>query len=297
MPARCRKYSEPCYHTYALIKRKDGAWLLLLKQKKQSDARLGLCALALALLLAGCACAAALIMDPSLLIPHSAERTLLANVSRVTGAPPYEPAKDENGQWRFVSAQRSGDDWMLRLVNPQNPLPADYAPPELTTLHNGKQVDSRCYPALQRMMDDCRAAGCSPYICSAYRDYDYQASLFENKVERVMAEGYTLSQAEPIAAAEVNRPGHSEHQLGLALDIVDELNQSLDSTQQDTATQQWLIAHSWEYGFTLRYPPEKSDITGIIYEPWHYRYVGVAAATYMRDNDMCLEEYIALRAQ
>ena len=87
-------------------------------------------------------------------------------------------------------------------------------------------------------------------------------------------------------------PGTSEHQLGLAVDIVDRSNQNLDESQEDTAVQQWLMAHSWEYGFILRFPTGKSDITGIIYEPWHYRYVGRDAAKEIYDRGICLEEYL-----
>ena len=87
-------------------------------------------------------------------------------------------------------------------------------------------------------------------------------------------------------------PGTSEHQLGLALDIVDRSNQNLDESQEDTAVQQWLMKHSWEYGFILRFPTGKSDVTGIIYEPWHYRYVGKEAAKEIYDRGICLEEYL-----
>jgi len=87
-------------------------------------------------------------------------------------------------------------------------------------------------------------------------------------------------------------PGTSEHQLGLAVDIVDLDHQLLDETQEDTPVQRWLLAHSWEYGFILRYPSEKSELTGIIYEPWHYRYVGKEHAKVMFQQGVCLEEYV-----
>ena len=87
-------------------------------------------------------------------------------------------------------------------------------------------------------------------------------------------------------------PGTSEHQLGLAVDIVDISNQHLDASQENTAVQKWLMEHSWEYGFILRYPNEKSEITGIIYEPWHYRYVGREDAEQIHTLGVCLEEYL-----
>ena len=106
-------------------------------------------------------------------------------------------------------------------------------------------------------------------------------------------QGYAQTDAEEEAGKVVARPGTSEHQLGLAVDIVDLDNQNLDETQEDTAVQQWLMAHSWEYGFILRYPGGKSEITGIIYEPWHYRYVGRDAAAEIYAQGVCLEEYLA----
>lgn len=87
-------------------------------------------------------------------------------------------------------------------------------------------------------------------------------------------------------------PGTSEHQLGLAVDIVDKYNQVLDENQENTAVQKWLMENCWKYGFILRYPNDKSSITGIMYEPWHYRYVGDAAAKEIYQQGICLEEYL-----
>ena len=142
------------------------------------------------------------------------------------------------------------------------------------------------------MMDDCRAAGLSPLICSSYRTWALQEELYENKVQRLIAEGYDEETARWEAGTVVAVPGTSEHQLGLAVDIVDINNQNLDESQEDTAVQKWLMEHSWEYGWILRYPCDKSDITGIIYEPWHYRYVGKEAAQEIHTLGVCLEEYL-----
>ena len=90
-------------------------------------------------------------------------------------------------------------------------------------------------------------------------------------------------------------PGTSEHQTGLALDIVDAGYQELDEAQENTPVQQWLMRNSWRYGFILRYPTGKSNITGIIYEPWHYRYVGRDAARAIYESGLCLEEYLERR--
>ena len=142
------------------------------------------------------------------------------------------------------------------------------------------------------MMDDCRAAGLSPYICSSYRTWEKQNRLFEENVRSLMAQGYSEEEARTETAKNIAIPGTSEHQLGLAVDIVDKNYQILDETQEDTAVQKWLMENSWRYGFILRYPTDKSDITGIVYEPWHYRYVGKEAAEAIYNEGICLEEYL-----
>lgn len=185
------------------------------------------------------------------------------------------------------------NDWRLKLVNSENPLSENYSC-VFTQLANGSLVDERCYPELQEMLDDCRAEGLSPVICSAYRSRERQQDLFQKKVNDYLNIGYSDFQAEFEAAQVVARPGYSEHQLGLAMDIVDLNNQILDESQEQTAVQQWLMEHSWEYGFIMRYPPDKSEFTGIIYEPWHYRYVGREAAQIIYEQNFCLEEFIAL---
>ena len=185
----------------------------------------------------------------------------------------------------------SPDDWQLLLVNRWNPIPDGYSS-ELTQLKQGHAVDARAYQDLQEMMDACRAAGLDPKICSSYRTQDKQQELYENKIQRLMDEGYSYDRAVEEAGTVVAVPGTSEHQTGLALDIVDASYQILDKEQENTQVQQWLMEHSWEYGFVLRYPNGKSEITGIIYEPWHYRYVGREAAREMTELGMCLEEYV-----
>ena len=181
--------------------------------------------------------------------------------------------------------------WKLVLVNPWNPLPDNHSI-QTVELKNGLQVDARCYPDLQAMMDACRADGLSPVICSAYRTREKQERLYQAEVERWQDRGYSQDNAKAEAGKAVAIPGTSEHQLGLAVDIVDINNQHLDETQESTEVQKWLMEHSWEYGFILRYPNEKSEITGIIYEPWHYRYVGREDAEQIHTLGVCLEEYL-----
>ncbi len=184
------------------------------------------------------------------------------------------------------------DAWRLLLVNAQNPMPDNHSV-SLTQLANGHAVDERCYADLQIMMDDCRAAGNSPIICSSYRDSRTQARLFQNLVNKYTARGFSEVDARAVAGRAVAVPGTSEHQLGLAVDIVDLYNQNLNESQEDTAVQAWLMKNSWKYGFILRYPSDKGDLTGIQYEPWHYRYVGQETAKLMYEQELCLEEYLA----
>ena len=147
-------------------------------------------------------------------------------------------------------------------------------------------------PAAIDMIEDCKARGLSPVICSSYRTLEKQQSLFESEVQSYMQQGHSRETAEKIAATSVAIPDTSEHQLGLAVDIVDINNQRLETEQEDTDVQKWLMANSWKYGFILRYPKDKTDITGTIYEPWHYRYVGKESAIYMHNHNLCLEEFI-----
>lgn len=213
--------------------------------------------------------------------PPAAAPAVSASV--LTAQEPPEPAPDPT-------------DWQLTLVNPWHPLPDGFSL-QLATVENGYQVDQRCAAALSDMLAACRRAGLRPVLCSAYRTQEKQASLYQNLVAKRQARGLSLDQARASAATEVAVPGTSEHQLGLAVDIVDAGYQVLDHAQESTPVQQWLLAHCWDYGFVLRYPPDKGDLTGIIYEPWHYRYVGRDHAQAMRAAGQCLEEYLGQTAQ
>lgn len=184
-----------------------------------------------------------------------------------------------------------GGDWRLVLVNESHPLPEEYDV-RLVSLRNGLQVDERISDPLIRMLEAAKAEGLTPIVSSAYRSIGRQRELFDDKVARLRAEGMDEALAKAEAGKEVAFPGASEHHLGLAVDIVSYRNQRLDETQEGTQENQWLRGHCQEYGFILRYPPEKSDITGVIYESWHFRYVGVEAAGEIMAHGLCLEEYL-----
>ena len=201
--------------------------------------------------------------------------------------------EEENGL--KLADESEKDQWYLKLVNAKNPMTQEDVPEVATETidSNGYQVDARIMDDLEDMFAAARAAGRNPVICSAFRAWDTQEYLYQNKIQRVMAEeGLPEDQAAVEARTVVAVPGTSEHQIGLALDIVSSEYMNLDEKQMETEDQQCLMENSWKYGFILRYPLDKSDITGIIFEPWHYRYVGKEAAKEIYEQDITLEEYL-----
>lgn len=181
--------------------------------------------------------------------------------------------------------------WNLILVNPWHSVSEDFTV-ELREIGGGHAVDARIYDDLQAMLTAARDEGLAPKVRSSYRSHATQKVLHQNRINRCLNQGYSLEEAKIEAAKWVAVPGTSEHELGLALDIVATSYQELNRKQEETAEQQWLMANSWRFGFILRYPNEKSEITGIYYEPWHYRYVGKEAAREIYESGMCLEEYL-----
>lgn len=184
------------------------------------------------------------------------------------------------------------DGWALALVNEEHPLDTSYAPAQLTEVESERSVDSRIADALERMLSDAQEEGLSMYVASAYRSYEDQRTVFNATMQDWINQGYTPLNAYDETKKSVAVPGTSEHATGLSVDIIASDYEELDDAQGDTAEQQWLMEHCWDYGFILRYPQDKADITGIIYEPWHYRYVGEEAAKEMHEKDLTLEEYL-----
>lgn len=179
---------------------------------------------------------------------------------------------------------------LLILVNPWNNVPENYTVPLGEV--EGYLVDRRAQRALSDMLEDCRAQGYLPIICSAFRTQEYQEMLYRNKILRLLDEGVSRQDAPEVAAQSVALPGTSEHQLGLAVDIISETYTNLDRFQERTEVQQWLMNNCWRYGFILRYPNGTSETTGIIYEPWHYRYVGSVTSKAVHDSGLVFEEYL-----
>lgn len=193
-----------------------------------------------------------------------------------------EQAEDQNEETR---------PWYLMLVNQSHPMEDGYVP-ELANIDDSHQVDVRVLEPLQKMLKAASDEGYSLYVCSAYRSVDRQKELFNESMIDYVNQGKTYYEAAIETAKSIAWPGESEHATGLAMDIVSGDYAGLDEKQGETDDQKWLMEHCYEYGFILRYPKDKLEDTGIIYEPWHYRYVGVEAALEIRDQGVTLEEYL-----
>lgn len=180
--------------------------------------------------------------------------------------------------------------WNLVLVNPTTYMKTGYVP-ELVTV-NGYKVDTRIADATKQMLADAKKAGLDVIICSAYRSVEQQKQVFSDSMRRRVNSGMRYWEAYLETTRNVAVPGTSEHSLGLALDLIARSYQGLDEAQANTAEAKWLAANCHKYGFILRYPSEKSDITGIVFEPWHFRYVGVEHATKIMESGLVLEEYL-----
>ena len=196
---------------------------------------------------------------------------------------------DNNKQEKEINSNTT--DWNLILVNKDNPIPEGYTV-NTVKIEDRWEVDNRIKEAAEQMLKDARKEGLDPIICSAYRTSQYQKNLFNKKIQEYRKKGYSQEKAKEQASLWVTIPGTSEHEIGLSLDIVGRSYQILDEKQEKTKIQKWLMEHCTEYGFVLRYPTDKKDITKINYEPRHYRYVGVENAKFMKEKEICLEEYI-----
>lgn len=185
-----------------------------------------------------------------------------------------------------LNAQAPSQSDFLTLVNWQNPIENCEDEPETTELSNGQRVDKRIYPELMKMFEDAESEGIFLSVRSGYRTNQEQTEIYEEKIKQLQNQGMTQKSATEKAQKLVAKPGHSEHQLGLAVDINSD---KIHSTNEQAY--QWLKKNAHKYGFIYRYPPNKSEITGVSNEPWHYRYVAKAAEEIYEKN-ICLEEYL-----
>ncbi len=218
------------------------------------------------------------------------------NTQRLEGSDSMIGYEEMAGFYGDGTILEQPDDWRLTLVNKWNLMEEDYEP-ELTAVGSGHRVDSRIADSLKEMIAGAKKAGYTIYILSSYRTMDKQESLFAAEVDKWLYEGMNQSDAEGKAGTIVAYPGTSEHQLGLAVDLVSSEHVRLDQDAEKTKGYQWLVEHCDEYGFILRYPNNTTDMTGIIYEPWHFRYVGEEAAKEIMEAGITLEEYLSRLAE
>lgn len=195
----------------------------------------------------------------------------------------HGPSQVSGTQSKNMRGSSKGVPWYLTLVNKQNHIPGDNKP-ELVELRGGESVDKRIYEPLTKMLEAAKEGnlGELPDVVSGYRTQDKQQRLYDEKIEKYKREGYSEDEAKKLAEQWVAMPGYSEHQLGIAVDI--------NGATYDVYS--WLRENSYKYGFVFRYSEDKTEITGVAEEVWHYRYVGVEAATEMYEQGLCLEEYL-----
>ncbi len=182
----------------------------------------------------------------------------------------------------------TSSDWRLLLVNSTHPLADDYSV-DLTELRNGQSVDTRILSDLQEMFDAARSEDIYPIVSDAYRTREDQQTLMDDVIQNYEDEGYSSEEASSKAEQVIAKPGTSEHETGLAIDIAGD-----DDYDQDTdSVLEWMNSNAYKYGFILRYPSGKESVTGAEAENDHYRYVGKEAAKVIHDQGICLEEYLS----
>ena len=216
-------------------------------------------------------------------------------VADPTPTPEEEAAAAEKAAAK-EAAQAQLNDPLMVLVSPVYAMPEDYVVGDTVTcstdVNNGK-LASPAAEAFKAMQAAAKKDGVTLHLQSGYRSVSYQAGLYQNQIQKWMNAGMDRTAAEAKAKTIVTPPGHSEHNCGLAADINSPEYYALEEPFKNTKAYAWLCEHAEEYGFILRYPKDKEDVTGIIYEPWHWRYVGVENAKRINASGLCLEEYIA----
>ncbi len=205
---------------------------------------------------------------------------------------PEEPGKEPETEKTDAEELKlfDGTDWRLVLINKQHPIPENY---EFTlgNLTNTMRCDERIIQDLVLMMQAAKEDGANLRIASPYRNDDRQTYLFNKKIDSYMRSGYSYMEAYKLASQAVTVPGASEHQVGLAIDFNTDTHVYLDEAFENTKEGKWLHDHCADFGFILRYPKHKEPVTGIEYEPWHFRYVGKEAAKIIMSEEICLEEF------
>ena len=208
--------------------------------------------------------------------------------------PPVAETPEPTPNIREILPGVSRNDWNLKLVNNTYILPNTFAP-NVVKIRDDQYFDERAADKLEEMLTAAEAAGFTVCVRNAYRPFATQAYIFNGRASQIQwGTTMTLMEAETEARKVVAYPGTSEHQLGLCADVMDKADTTMKAEEvENLPLLKWLAEHCAEYGFILRYPKDKQEITGW-YEPWHFRYVGEECAAYIMDNGLCLEEFIAM---
>ena len=225
----------------------------------------------------------------SMMTSGDAPETADSDVSQSNDAS-SDTAADTSDQTSGSTADNTttSSDWRLLMVNSTHPLTDDYSV-DLTELRNGQSVDTRILSDLQEMFDAARSEDIYPIVSDAYRTREDQQTLMDDVIQNYEDEGYSSEEASSKAEQVIAKPGTSEHETGLAIDIAGD-----DDYDQDTdSVLEWMNSNAYKYGFILRYPSGKESVTGAEAENDHYRYVGKEAAKVIHDQGICLEEYLS----
>lgn len=209
------------------------------------------------------------------------------------------PNSSDRLRYEQESYSRSGESevdnaWAYFIINKETPLPDGYEP-QIERVQGDFSMDSRCAEYAREMIAAANSEGIELKVVSAYRSVQKQQENLEAYIERMKNEGHSAKEAEKIALSEIAEPGTSEHNAGLALDILTEdwweSHDDVTADFENTKEFRWLSEHAHEYGFILRYPKGAEKITGYTYEPWHYRFVGVYYAGKIKESGLPLEYY------
>lgn len=211
--------------------------------------------------------------------------------------PETETASVQNDFQTKSAPTTKSDEWNLILVNKQNPIPSNFEV-DCEEVAQDQYADKRMAVFLKEMLSCAQAQNCPLYIVSSYRSVQRQELLYKTSYQKNLNEGLTPKEAKEKTEQYQAPPGTSEHATGLAFDIVGKdwfkTHSDLTDDFDTTAAYKWLSENAYKYGFILRYPKDKEEVTGYSYEPWHYRFVGVDAAKIIKENNLCLEEYLRI---
>ena len=217
----------------------------------------------------------------------STPENTVANATNTFSGNTTEDTTNTSSSNTTETPKKKIDDWRVTLANYENILPENFTV-KVSNIDSTRQFDSRAIGELTDMMNAMRKAGITNiWVQSAYRSVARQKELYDASVQKYLKQGKTQEEAQKLTDEYINKPGSSDHNLGLAVDF-----NYVDNKFEKLERFKWLQQHAEEYGFVLRYPKDKENITKIAYESWHWRYVGKEHAQKMNELNMCLEEYV-----